>query len=124
MAPPQLVTITIAGANDAAVLSSDTVNLAETNAALSTGGTLAIHDVDSPTPLSRKPRPGSYGTFAIGTDGAWTYVTSSAHDEFVAGHTYTDTFSVSSADGTPTSVTVKSPAPTTRPWCPAPAVAR
>uniref|UniRef100_UPI00035EE7C8 beta strand repeat-containing protein n=1 Tax=Pseudomonas mandelii TaxID=75612 RepID=UPI00035EE7C8 len=49
---------------------------------------------------------GSYGQFSIGTDGAWTYVANSAHNEFAAGTTYTDTFAVSSADGTLTSVTV------------------
>ena len=49
---------------------------------------------------------GSYGTFAIDAAGAWTYTASSAHDEFVAGTTYTDTFAVASADGTLTSVTV------------------
>ena len=43
---------------------------------------------------------GSYGTFAIDAAGAWTYTASSAHNEFVAGTTYTDTFTVASADGT------------------------
>ena len=49
---------------------------------------------------------GAYGTFSIDTGGAWTYTASSAHDEFVGGTTYTDTFSVTSADGTSTSVTI------------------
>jgi VCBS repeat-containing protein len=49
---------------------------------------------------------GNYGTFAIGTDGAWTYAASSAHNEFAGGTTYNDTFSVASADGTLTSVTI------------------
>src|SRR4029077_18530325 len=49
---------------------------------------------------------GSYGTFAIDAAGAWTYVASSAHNEFVAGTTYTDTFTVAASDGTTTSVTV------------------
>ena len=49
---------------------------------------------------------GSYGTFAIDSAGAWTYTASSAHNEFVAGTTYTDTFAVASADGTTTSVTI------------------
>ena len=44
---------------------------------------------------------GSYGTFAIDSAGAWTYTASSAHNEFVAGTTYTDIFPVASADGTP-----------------------
>src|SRR5207302_1747142 len=49
---------------------------------------------------------GLYGSFSIGTNGAWTYTASSAHDEFQDGVTYTDTFSVASADGTLTSVTI------------------
>ena len=38
--------------------------------------------------------------------GAWTYSASSAHNEFAAGSTHTDTFSVASVDGTLTSVTI------------------
>ena len=103
------VTINILGTNDAAVLSADTANLTETNSAadISTTGTLTISDVDSPaTFVAQAGTAGSYGTFAIDAAGAWTYTASSAHNEFVAGTTYTDTFTVASADGTPTSVTI------------------
>ncbi|MEO8547483.1 MAG: VCBS domain-containing protein, partial [Sphingomicrobium sp.] len=106
---PQLVTVTINGANDAAILSADVRNLTEANtpAAISTSGTLTISDVDSPaTFVAQAGTIGSYGTFAINAAGAWTYNASSAHNEFVAGTTYTDTFTVTSADGTTTSVTV------------------
>src|SRR5207249_9560051 len=48
----------------------------------------------------------TYGTFAIDSAGAWTYTASSAHNEFAAGSTYSDTFAVASADGTLTSVTI------------------
>ena len=41
-----------------------------------------------------------YGTFTIDAAGAWTYTAGTAHNEFVAGTTYTDTFTVTSADGT------------------------
>ena len=34
--------------------------------------------------------PARYGTFTIDADGAWTYTWHSAHNEFVAGTTYTD----------------------------------
>ncbi|AZO12881.1 hypothetical protein EJ074_04595 [Mesorhizobium sp. M3A.F.Ca.ET.080.04.2.1] len=106
---PTTVTINILGTNDAAVLSSDVKNLTETNAAadISTSGTLTISDVDSdPHFVAQAGTAGLYGTFAIDADGAWTYTASSAHDEFVAGTTYTDTFNVVSADGTPTTVTI------------------
>ncbi|EJN23092.1 VCBS repeat-containing protein [Pseudomonas sp. GM79] len=103
----QLVTVTVSGTNDAAVLSSASVTLTETNAPLTTNGTLTISDIDSAaTFVTQTNTAGSYGQFSIGTNGAWSYVANSAHNEFVAGTTYTDTFSVSSADGTLTSVTV------------------
>src|SRR2546426_606222 len=104
------VTVNIAGSNDAAVLSADVADLTETDLAadISTSGTLTISDVDSPATFVAQPgTAGSYGTFAINAAGAWTYSASSAHNEFAAGTTYTDTFSVSSADGTTTSVTIK-----------------
>ena len=101
------VTVNIVGTNDAAVLSSATVGLSETNAVLTTGGTLTISDVDSPaTFVAQAGTAGSYGTFTIDAAGAWTYTASSAHNEFVGGTTYSDTFQVASADGTTTSVTV------------------
>src|SRR5204862_488794 len=103
------VTINILGTNDAAVLSTDVRNLTEgdTAAAISTSGTLTISDVDSPaTFVAQAGTAGSYGTFAIDAAGQWTYTASSAHNEFVAGTTYTDTFDVVSADGTHTSVTI------------------
>ncbi|MCE6981523.1 type I secretion C-terminal target domain-containing protein, partial [Pseudomonas frederiksbergensis] len=104
----QLVTVTVTGTNDAAVLSSASVTLTETNAPLTTNGSLTISDIDSAaTFVTQTNTAGSYGQFSIGTDGAWTYVADSAHNEFVAGTTYTDTFAVSSADGTLTSVTVQ-----------------
>ena len=101
--------VNVTAQNDAAVLSADVRNLTETNAAadISSSGTLTISDVDSPaTFVAQAGTAGSYGTFAIDSAGAWTYTASSAHDEFVAGTTYTDTFAVASADGTPTSVTI------------------
>ncbi|EJL08639.1 VCBS domain-containing protein [Pseudomonas chlororaphis] len=103
----QLVTVTVTGTNDAAVLSSASVTLSETNAPLTTGGSLTVSDIDSPESFQAQiDTAGSYGQFSIGTNGAWTYVADSAHNEFAAGTTYTDTFSVSSADGTLTSVIV------------------
>ncbi|AEH90425.1 beta strand repeat-containing protein [Mesorhizobium opportunistum] len=105
----QVVTVTIHGTNDAAILSADVRHLTETNSAtdISSSGTLTISDVDSPaTFVAQSGTPGSYGAFSIDAAGAWTYTASSAHNEFAAGTTYTDTFDVVSADGTHTSVTI------------------
>ncbi|MHC5198484.1 VCBS domain-containing protein, partial [Pseudomonas frederiksbergensis] len=89
----QQVTVTVTGSNDAAVLSSANVTLTETNAPLTTGGSLTVSDIDSPESFHTQTNTaGSYGQFSIGTDGAWTYVANSAHNEFAAGTTYTDTF--------------------------------
>jgi VCBS repeat-containing protein len=91
------------------VLSADVSNLTETDTAgdISTAGMLTISDVDSPASfVAQAGTIGSYGTFAIDAAGAWTYTASSAHNEFAAGATYTDTFSVASADGTLSSVTI------------------
>src|SRR5436190_2057778 len=103
------LTIYIAGTNDAAVLSADVRNLTETNLAadISSSGTLTISDVDSPaTFVAQAGTLGTYGTFAINAADAWTYTASSAHNEFAAGTTYTDTFSVASADSSLTSLTL------------------
>ncbi|TIM03921.1 MAG: hypothetical protein E5Y74_34935, partial [Mesorhizobium sp.] len=85
------------------------VNLTETNSAtdISTSGTLTVSDVDSPaTFVAQVGTAGTYGSFGINTAGAWTYAASSAHDEFVAGQHYTESFDVMSADGTHTSVAI------------------
>ena len=63
---------------------------------------LTISDVDSAaTFVAQADTVGSYGTFSIDAAGAWSYTTSSAHDEFVAGTTYTDTFNVAAPTAPP-----------------------
>ena len=98
--------VTFIAASEPAVLSSATVGLSETNAVLTTGGTLTISDVDSPASfVAQAGTAGSYGNFTINAAGAWSYTASSAHDAFVAGTT-SATLPVASADRTMTSVTV------------------
>src|SRR5207248_1920134 len=75
------VQVTINGTNDAALLSSATVTLAETNAPLATGGTLTISDVDNAqTFVPQTNVAGANGTFSIAANGAWTYTANSAFD--------------------------------------------
>ncbi|MBK9623658.1 MAG: hypothetical protein IPO38_03580 [Rhodocyclaceae bacterium] len=77
--------------------------------ALTNGGTMVISDVDSEsafTALTAVAGSNSYGTFSMSTAGVWTYTANTAHSEFVAGSTYTDAVSVTSADGTISSITV------------------
>ena len=100
-------TVEIKGINHPATLSSAVVVLAETNAALTTGGTLSITDVDSPAAfVAQAATIGTNGTFSINAAGAWSFTANSAFDNLNVGTSVTDTFSVSAADGTKTSVQV------------------
>src|SRR5207237_928370 len=90
-----------------AVLSADVKNLTETNAAgdISTSGVLTISDVDSPaTFVAQAGTAGAYGTFAIGAAHIWTSAALSAHNESVAGTTYTDVLDAVGAGTTHTDV--------------------
>ncbi|MFZ4525306.1 MAG: VCBS domain-containing protein [Chlorobium sp.] len=104
------VVITVIGVNDAAVISgASTASLTETNAVLTTNGTLSATDVDgAATFVAQTNIAGSngYGHFSIGSNGVWNYTTDSAHGEFVSGTNYIDSFTVTTADGTPQLVTV------------------
>ncbi len=102
------LTITVTPVNDAAVIGGvSTASLTETNAVLTTSGALTITDIDSPaTFVTQSNTQGAYGTFTLNSSGSWTYKTDTAHNEFKAGTTYTDTFVVSAADGTTSNVTV------------------
>src|SRR6185369_15129757 len=106
----QLITVTMHGTNDAAVITgSATAALTETNAAQSTGGNLDATDVDSSNAFvvqSNVAGSNGYGKFSIDAAGAWTYTMDSAHDEFVGGQTYTDSITVATADGTSQLITV------------------
>ena len=104
---PTTVQVTITGTNDAAVLSSATISLDETDAVLSTGGTLTISDADSEASfVAQSGTEGDFGTFSIDTAGVWSYTAGSAFDDLNVGDSVSDTFTVTSADGTPTTVQV------------------
>ncbi|MGF9562975.1 VCBS domain-containing protein [Neorhizobium sp. JUb45] len=103
------LTINVTGTNDAAVLSSATVSLTEGNtaAAISTSGQLTVSDVDSVAKfVVQTDVAGQYGKFSITENGVWTYSAASAHNEFKAEKTYSETFTVKSADGTETAVVI------------------
>ncbi|MDG4879690.1 VCBS domain-containing protein, partial [Mesorhizobium sp. WSM4935] len=100
----KVLTVTMHGTNDAAVITgSSTAELTETDAAQSTGGKLDATDVDSPADfVTQTDAAGSngYGKFSIAADGTWTYTMNGAHNEFVGGQDYTDSITVATADGT------------------------
>uniref|UniRef100_UPI00048B45BC VCBS domain-containing protein n=1 Tax=Psychromonas aquimarina TaxID=444919 RepID=UPI00048B45BC len=102
------ITITINGTNDAASVSHAYVGISETDTALETGGTLTVTDVDNIDntfiPLSTD---GKNGSFELAENGVWTYKAHSAFNELNVGDSVSDIFTVSSADGTERTVTVK-----------------
>jgi VCBS repeat-containing protein len=101
------VVVSITGTNDAAILGSATMQINEGDSILSTNGTLSISDVDNPQTYQPQTNiAGNYGKFTILSNGEWSYITNTAHNEFSAGHTYTETFDVTSSDGTTTSVVI------------------
>jgi VCBS repeat-containing protein len=102
------LSITINGTNDGAVITGDsTASITESNVAQTASGQLSVSDIDSPeTVVAQTGTAGQYGSFSIDATGAWTYTMGSAHDEFVAGQTYSDSFTVATADGTTQAVTV------------------
>ena len=101
------VQVTINGTNDAAVLSADVVALDQTSEPLTTSGALTITDVDNPvTFIAQTDIAGTNGTFSIDEAGAWTYTANQAFASLTVGESVTDSFEVSAADGTTSSVQV------------------
>ena len=103
--------ITVTPVNDAAVIGGDTSRtVQETDAVLSAGGKLTVTDIDSPAEFkvqSNVTGSKGYGTFSLDAQGNWSYTTNTAHNEFVAGQTYTDSLTVEAADGTRSTISVK-----------------
>ena len=110
------VMVTVTGADDAAVIGGElTGSVMEDAQQTQASGTLDVSDVD--TALTEGQRrfnaqtdvAGTYGTFTLGPDGAWTYTlhnTDEDTDALGAGEKETDTFAVASADGTTAQVMV------------------
>ncbi|MDP1690482.1 MAG: VCBS domain-containing protein, partial [Burkholderiaceae bacterium] len=118
----QLVTVTINGANDAAVIAGTSTGAVVEAGGVANGtpgtptatGTLTDSDVDNAANTFQvvaagTASTGGYGTYAMTAAGVWTYTLNNANAAVQAlnvGGTLTDTFTVRSADGTPQVVTV------------------
>ncbi len=108
------VTININGTdeedNTTVTINPVVVDLDETDEALSTDGLLeGADEFGFPISVSFVPQDGTeglYGFFSIGSDGTWSYYANSAYDELNPGDTYSDIFTVESADGTQSTVTI------------------
>ena len=101
------VSITINGTNDAATVSSAAVTLTETDAPLTTNGTLTSSDVDNANntfiPVTTV---GTYGTFNLLANGNWNFTANSAFDNLNVGDNVSETFNVQSEDGTASTVSI------------------
>ena len=111
----QLVTVTIHGANDAAVISGDTsgsvIEATSSNPGTPTAiGTLMAADVDNPDNVFTASSGNStHGSYSIDAAGHWTYTLNNADpavDALNDTQTLTDTFTVTSVDGTQQTVTL------------------
>jgi VCBS repeat-containing protein len=115
---PQVVTVTINGANDAAVIFGTTTGSVTEDSGTkcdppTATGTLTATDVDKAPGLTAVNCPtasdAGYGTFTMTADGVWTYTLDDGNCAVQAlnvGDTLTDTFKVTSLDGTEQLVTV------------------
>jgi VCBS repeat-containing protein len=114
----QMVTVTINGTNDAAVISGTTTGSVTEDGGTkcdlpAATGTLTAADVDNAPGFTAVDCPtvsdGGYGTFTMTADGVWTYTLDDANCAVQAlnvGDKLTDTFKVTSLDGTAQLVTV------------------
>jgi len=118
----QVVTVTIHGTNDAAIISGTTTGSvveirgvvnATPGTQIATGA-LTDTDLDNPPNTftavsSPTASAGGYGTFTMSAAGIWTYTLDDTNSSVLAlnvGDALTDTFTVSSIDGTTQVVTI------------------
>ncbi|MBL0282782.1 MAG: retention module-containing protein [Zoogloea sp.] len=107
-----IATINVTPTADTAVLGSGSGTVKEDTPAQTTAsGTLSIVDPDAGEaafqPLTNVP--GLFGTLSLAADGAWTYTLDNTKPEVQAlkeGETRPETFTVSSVDGTTTTVSI------------------
>jgi VCBS repeat-containing protein/ELWxxDGT repeat protein len=98
------VTLTITGTNDGATIAGTATGSVEEDAVLTAGGTLTVSDADAGQDqvVAQANTAGSFGSFSITAAGVWSYTLdngSAAVQGLAAGETVTDTFTVTSLDG-------------------------
>jgi VCBS repeat-containing protein len=99
--------LTVNNVNDAAIVSSDSVTLDETNEALTTSGVLTASDVDNPdNTFTANTIVGAIGTFVIDVNGNWSFTANDAYDSLNVGDSVNETFNVTTIDGTPSTVDI------------------
>ena len=111
----QVVTVTISGQNDLAVIDGNTTGnvLEDAGSLLNASGALTISDLDNGQEIfiAQTDTPGAsgLGTFNLTVNGAWSYTADNTHAVIQAlgeGDSVEDTFTTVSADGTTQVVTI------------------
>ncbi|WP_390521848.1 VCBS domain-containing protein, partial [Vibrio fortis] len=104
---PSTIKVTINGTNDAAMVSSATVAVDETDTAITTSGTLTSTDVDNPdNTFTPDTITGTHGDLTIDANGHWVFTANSAFNQLNVGDKVEETFTVASVDGTPSTIKV------------------
>ncbi|MDQ0027475.1 VCBS repeat-containing protein [Variovorax paradoxus] len=113
-AASQLVTVTITGTNDVAVIGGVATGAVSEDAStpnLSTGGALTIADADAGQSsfITQLGIAGSngYGNFTLAANGTWTYTADNSQStiqQLAAGQSISDSFTAASSDGTASQV--------------------
>ena len=105
----KVVSFTIHGVNDAAVIGPPSVagvteDVAAVGGQLTAVGTIAVSDADhdqSGLQAGVSAAPGQLGTLSVAANGSYTYTVANADVQFLgAGESHVDTFTVKSLDGT------------------------
>ena len=96
--------LVLTGVQDIAALIDASVNLTEGDQIIAGNGKLEIVDADAgqSSVIAQVNSEGDYGTFSIGIDGSWTYTSSGTQDALNDSKQVTDSFQVSSLDGSKT----------------------
>nr|WP_285803656.1 VCBS domain-containing protein [Ponticoccus alexandrii] len=107
----QIVSITITGSNDAAVITGDVSGTAAEDSDMAATGTLLSEDVDNADNAFQAASDvaATYGSWSIDAAGAWTYSlddTNPAVNALNEGDTLSDSFTVMAEDGTEQTVSI------------------
>ncbi|MAC85216.1 MAG: hypothetical protein CL624_13885 [Arcobacter sp.] len=99
--------VTVSPINDAAIVSSDSKNLTETNEVLTTSGILTSTDIDNENnSFTAEEIIGENGTVNIESNGVWSFTANSTFDNLNVGDTLSEDFTVTTIDGTQTTITI------------------
>lgn len=102
----KMLTITVIGTNDTAVISGVDTGSVQEDATLICSGKLGVADIDvgedAFVSVSGAPGISGYGAFSVGHDGTWTFQVDNNHpsvQQLGVGEQLTDSFIVNSIDG-------------------------